>query len=73
MARGKALVAKLRAQPETRDAEALAAWIGRKKKYKRMGASDKVAANLAGKKWCQHDTQGILETFCNPAHLPGRG
>ena len=38
VARGKALVAKLRADPKVRDAEALAAWIGRRKKRKKLGA-----------------------------------
>ena len=38
VARGKALVAKLRADPKVRDAEALAAWIGRRKARKKLGA-----------------------------------
>lgn len=50
MARGKALVAKLRADPKVVDAEALAAWIGRRKRYKKAGLSGKAASNLAGKK-----------------------
>lgn len=37
--RGKALVAKLRANPKVRDAEALAAWIGRHKHRKKSGGS----------------------------------
>jgi hypothetical protein len=47
VARGKALVAKLKANPKVRDGEALAAWIGRRKKYKKMGVSDAVASSLA--------------------------
>lgn len=49
MARGKALVAKLRGQPEVRDAEALAAWIGRRKRYMKAGLSVREAGSLAGK------------------------
>lgn len=45
--RGKALVAALRKRPDVRDAEALAAWIGRVKKYKRMGVPAERAAILA--------------------------
>ena len=44
-----ALVAKLRKQPEVRDAEALAAWIGRYKKLRQAGVSNKKAMKLAGK------------------------
>lgn len=47
--RGKALVAALRERPDVRDAEALAAWIGRVKKYRRAGMSFSAAKNLAGK------------------------
>lgn len=48
-ARGKALVAELRARPDVRDAEALAAWIGRYKRLRMAGASPKKARTLAGK------------------------
>ena len=44
-----ALVAKLRKQPEVRDAEALAAWIGRYQKLRKAGVSNKKAMKLAGK------------------------
>lgn len=44
-----ALVAKLRKQPEVRDAEALAAWIGRYQKLRKAGVSNKRAMKLAGK------------------------
>jgi hypothetical protein len=46
--RGKALVAQLRKRPDVRDAEALAAWIGRVKKLKRGGMSTKAAMKAAG-------------------------
>lgn len=49
MARGKALVAKLRKDPKVVDAEALAAWIGRRKKLLKSGVSAKKAGKLAGK------------------------
>lgn len=49
MARGKALVAKLRKDPKVVDAEALAAWIGRRKKLLKSGVSAKKAVKLAGK------------------------
>lgn len=39
IARGKALVAKLSADPKVRDPEALAAWIGRHKHRKKSGGS----------------------------------
>lgn len=48
VARGKALVAKLRAQPGVRDAEALAAWIGRFKKARKAGKSVAKAKAAAG-------------------------
>lgn len=48
VARGKALVAKLRADPKTRDAEALAAWIGRFKRLRKMGVKPSRAMQLAG-------------------------
>lgn len=48
--RGKALVAKLRADPKTVDAEALAAWIGRTKRLRAAGVPAKKAKALAGKK-----------------------
>ena len=44
-----ALVTKLRKQPEVRDAEALAAWIGRYQKLRKAGVSNKKAMKLAGK------------------------
>ena len=44
-----ALVAKLRKQPEVRDAEALAAWIGRYQKLRKAGVGNKKAMKLAGK------------------------
>jgi hypothetical protein len=47
VARGKALVAQLRARPDVRDAEALAAWIGRVKKLKKGGMSTKAAMRAA--------------------------
>lgn len=47
MARGKALVAKLRAQPGVRDPEALAAYLGRFKKARRAGKSVAEAAKVA--------------------------
>lgn len=47
--RGKALVAKLRAQPGVRDAEALAATLGRAKKLRKAGMSAKKALATAGK------------------------
>lgn len=50
MAKGKALVAKLRAQPGVRDAEALAASLGRVKQLRAAGVSNKKARVLAGKK-----------------------
>jgi hypothetical protein len=53
VARGKALVAKLRRQPGVRDAEALAAWLGRFKKARKAGksvAEAKAAANGSGDK-----------------------
>lgn len=50
VARGKALVAKLRADPKTRDAEALAAWIGRRKRFKKAGLSTREAGAMAGAK-----------------------
>lgn len=50
VARGKLLLAKLRADPEVRNAESLAAWIGRRKRYKKAGLSSKEAGSLAGKK-----------------------
>lgn len=46
-AKGKALVAKLRKDPEVRDADALAAWLGRRKAYKKMGVPSKMAGSLA--------------------------
>lgn len=49
IARGKALVAKLKADPEVRDAEALAAYAGRTKKYRKLGKSAAMAAKLASK------------------------
>ena len=50
--RGKALVAKLRKQAGVRDAEALAAWIGRFKKARKAGMSVEAAQKAArgGKK-----------------------
>lgn len=47
VARGKALVAKLRAQPGVRDAEALAAWCGRYKEARKAGMSPAKAAAAA--------------------------
>lgn len=47
-ARGKALVAKLRANPKVRDAEALAAWLGRVKKLRHGGMSLDAARKNAG-------------------------
>lgn len=44
-----ALVLKLRKQPEVRDAEALAAWIGRYQKLRKAGVGNKRAMKLAGK------------------------
>lgn len=50
-AKGKALVAKLRSDPKTRDAEALAGWIGRYKKARKAGKSVAEAKQVAkGKK-----------------------
>lgn len=43
------LVAKLRKQPKVRDAEALAAWIGRYQKLRKAGVPNKKATRLAGK------------------------
>lgn len=48
VARGKALVAKLRADPEVRDAEALAAYLGRKKKLKQAAKKAKKIVKKAG-------------------------
>jgi len=47
--RGKALVAKLKATPGVRDAEALAATLGRAKKYRKAGMSPKAALKRAAK------------------------
>jgi DNA-binding transcriptional MerR regulator len=47
VARGKALVAKLRAQAGVRDPEALAAWLGRFKKARKRGLSVKAAKKAA--------------------------
>jgi hypothetical protein len=47
VARGKALVAKLRAQPGVVDAEALAAYLGRFKKARKSGASVAEAQKIA--------------------------
>lgn len=47
VARGKTLVAKLRANPKVRDPEALAAWLGRVKRLKRGGLSTKAAMKAA--------------------------
>lgn len=47
VARGKALVAKLRAQAGVRDPEALAAWLGRFKKARKAGMSAAEAAQVA--------------------------
>jgi hypothetical protein len=47
VARGKALVAKLRKQPGVRDAEALAAWIGRFKKARKAGKGVAAAKKAA--------------------------
>ncbi len=41
IARGKALVAKLRANPRVRNAEALAAWLGRRKKARQAAKGSK--------------------------------
>ena len=49
-AKGKRLVAKLRATAGVRDAEALAAWIGRYHKLRGQGKSPKAAAKAAGGK-----------------------
>lgn len=49
VARGKALVVKLRRQPGVVDAEALAAWAGRRKKLIKLGISPKKAGTLANK------------------------
>jgi hypothetical protein len=48
VARGKALVAKLRKQAGVRDAEALAAWIGRYKKARKAGKGISEAKQAAG-------------------------
>ena len=45
--RGKALVAKFRADPRVRDAEALAAYAGRVKKYRKLGLSPSKAIAAA--------------------------
>jgi hypothetical protein len=50
VARGKALVAKLRADPDVRDAEALAAHLGRFRKARKAGLSVKAAMKAAGGK-----------------------
>ena len=47
IARGKALVAKLRAQAGVRDPEALAAWLGRFKKARKRGLSVEAAKKAA--------------------------
>lgn len=47
VARGKALVAKLRAQPGVRDPEALAAYLGRFKQARKAGRSVAEAAKVA--------------------------
>jgi hypothetical protein len=47
VARGKALVAKLRAQAGVRNPEALAAWLGRFKKARKRGLSPAAAAKAA--------------------------
>lgn len=60
--RGKALVASLRKRPDVRDAEALAAWIGRVKKYKRMGipvARAHVLAKVAGGSEFARDEESV--------------
>lgn len=49
IARGKALVAKFRGTPGVRDPEALAAYAGRVKKYRKAGKSVKEAMRLAAK------------------------
>lgn len=48
--RGKRLVASLKRQPRVRDAEALAAWIGRFKAAKKRGLSTSAAKAAAGGK-----------------------
>lgn len=49
VARGKALVVKLRTQAGVRDPEALAAWAGRTKRLRKAGMSAKAAAILANR------------------------
>lgn len=49
VARGKALVAKLRANPDVRDAEALAAYLGRKKKLREAAKKAKKVVKKASK------------------------
>lgn len=46
--RGKALVASLRAQAGVRDPEALAAWLGRYKKFRKSGLKPEQAKKAAG-------------------------
>lgn len=49
VARGKALVVKLRRDAGVRDPEALAAWAGRTKRLRKAGVSPKAAALLANR------------------------
>ena len=75
VARGKALVAELRKNPKVRDAEALAAWLGRFKKARKAGMSvpkAKAAAGGSGGKGkpkdspISKDIQGIGRVEYNP-------
>ena len=61
IARGKALVAKLRKDPKVRDAEALAAWIGRVKKYKKAGLSTSAAMKAANERGRSEKTSALKE------------